>query len=149
MQRSPEHEALEGQPATDFTLETLAGAKPVRLSELKGRVVLLDFWATWCGPCRRWLPIVAQASRDYAAKGLSVFAVNEREPESKVPAYLDQQKLDLPVLMDRSGNVGSTYHASSIPLTVVVGRDGNVLRILVGLHEKEDLEDVLHEAGID
>jgi thiol-disulfide isomerase/thioredoxin/outer membrane lipoprotein-sorting protein len=149
MQRSPEHEALEGQPATDFTLETLAGAKPVRLSELKGRVVLLDFWATWCGPCRRWLPIVAQASRDYAAKGLSVFAVNEREPESKVQAYLDQQKLDLPVLMDRSGNVGSTYHASSIPLTVVVGRDGNVLRILVGLHEKEDLEDVLHEAGID
>jgi len=149
MQRSPEHEALEGQPATDFTLETLADAKPVRLSDLKGRVVLLDFWATWCGPCRRWLPIVAQASRDYAAKGLSVFAVNEQEPESKVKAYLDQQKLDLPVLMDRSGNVGSIYRASSIPLTVVVGRDGNVLRVLVGLHEKEDLEDVLHDAGID
>ena len=149
MQRSPEHEELEGQPATDFTLEALSDAKPVRLSELKGRVVVLDFWATWCGPCRRWLPIVEQANRDYAKKGLSVFAVNEREDDSKVKAYLDQQKLDLPVLMDRSGNVGSIYRASSIPLTVVVGRDGNVLRILVGLHEKEDLEDVLHEAGID
>lgn len=148
-QRSPEHEALEGQPATDFTLETLADAKPVRLSDLKGRVVLLDFWATWCGPCRRWLPIVEQANRDYAAKGLSVFAVNEREPESKVRAYLDQQKLDLPVLMDQSGNVGSIYRASSIPLTVVVGRDGKVLRILVGLHEADDLKDVLHDAGID
>jgi len=66
-----------------------------------------------------------------------------------VRAYLDQQKLDLPVLMDTSGNVGSIYRASSIPLTVIVGRDGNVLRILVGLHEAEDLADVLHEAGID
>src|ERR1041385_2474527 len=149
MQRSPEHEALEGQPATDFTLETLAGSKPVKLSELKGRVVVLDFWATWCGPCRRWLPIVEQASRDYASKGLAVFAVNERETDSKVSAYLDQQKLDLPVLMDRSGTVGSIYRASSIPLTVVVGKDGNVLRVMVGLHEAEDLKDVLHEAGID
>jgi len=111
--------------------------------------VLLDFWATWCGPCRRWLPIVEKAHRDYAAKGLSVFAVNEREPESKVRAYLGKQKLDLPVLMDRSGAVGSTYRASSIPLTVVVGRDGNVLRVMVGLHDAEDLEDVLREAGID
>ena len=149
MQRSPEHEALEGQPATDFTLETLAGSKPVKLSELKGRVVVLDFWATWCGPCRRWLPIVEQASRDYASKGLAVFAVNERETDSKVRAYLDQQKLELPVLMDRSGTVGSIYRASSIPLTVVVGKDGNVLRVMVGLHEAEDLKDVLHEAGID
>jgi thiol-disulfide isomerase/thioredoxin len=149
MQRSPEHEALEGQPATDFTLETLAGSKPVKLSELKGRVVVLDFWATWCGPCRRWLPIVEQASRDYASKGLAVFAVNERETDSKVRAYLDQQKLDLPVLMDRSGTVGSIYRASSIPLTVVVGKDGFVLRVMVGLHEAEDLKDVLHEAGID
>ena len=148
MQRSPEHEALEGQPATDFTLETLAGSKPVRLSSLKGRVVVLDFWATWCGPCRRWLPIVAQANRDYGAKGLSVFAVNEREDDAKVRAYLDQQKLDLPVLMDRSGTVGSIYRASSIPLTVVVGRDGNVVRIMVGLHEADDLKDVLQEAGI-
>ena len=148
MQRSPEHEALEGQPATDFTLETLAGSKPVRLSSLKGRVVVLDFWATWCGPCRRWLPIVAQAHRDYAAKGLEVFAVNEREDDAKVQAYLDQQKLDLPVLMDRSGTVGSIYRASSIPLTVVVGRDGNVVRIMVGLHEADDLKDVLQEAGI-
>ena len=148
-QRSPEHEAFEGQPAADFTLETLAGAKSVKLSELKGKVVLLDFWATWCGPCRGWLPIVEKAHREYAAKGLQVFAVNEREPGNKVRAYLDKQKLDLPVLMDQSGTVGALYRASAIPLTVVVGRDGNVVRILVGLHDEEDLHDVLREAGLD
>ena len=149
MQTSPEHSAMEGQPAQDFTLETLADSKPIRLSDLKGKVVVLDFWATWCGPCRGWLPIVAKARHDYAAKGLVVYAVNERETEPKVREYLDKQKLDIPVLMDRSGSVGSNYKASAIPLTVIVGRDGNVVRILVGLHGEDDLRDVLHEAGID
>jgi thiol-disulfide isomerase/thioredoxin len=145
---SAEHAALEGRKASDFTLETLDGAKAVKLSELKGHVVLLDFWATWCGPCRGWLPIVAKAHREYEAKGLRVFAVNEREPEAKVRTYLTKQNLNVPVLMDRSGTVGMMYRASSIPLTVVIGRDGNVLRVLVGLHGEEDLKDVLAEAGL-
>ena len=67
----------------------------------------------------------------------------------KVRAYLDKQKLDVPVLMDMAGTVGAMYRASAIPLTVVVGRDGKVVRILVGLHDEEDLRDVLREAGID
>lgn len=149
MRTSPEHAHMEGQPASDFTLQTLADAKSVKLSSLKGKVVLLDFWATWCGPCRGWLPIVAKAHRDYEAKGLVVFAVNEREPEAKVRDYLTKQKLDLPVLMDPSGSVGTTYRANSIPLTVVVGRDGKVVRVMLGLHGEEDLREVLLEAGID
>jgi thiol-disulfide isomerase/thioredoxin len=153
--RAQVHAALtraggDGGPARQrLTLETLTDAKPVTLSGLKGRVVLLDFWATWCGPCRGWLPIVAKAHHDYAAKGLSVFAVNEREPESKVLAYLTKQKLDLPVLMDTGGQVGMAYQARSIPLTVLVGRDGKVARVMVGLHDEEDLKDALHDAGID
>jgi thiol-disulfide isomerase/thioredoxin len=148
MRRSPEHSALEGQEASDFTLERLDDTKAVKLSELKGNVVLLDFWATWCGPCRSWMPIVAKAHRDYADQGLRVFAVNERETEAKVKSYLTRQKIDVPVLMDRSGEVGTMYKASSIPLTVVIGRDGNVVRVMVGLHGEEDLKDVLQEAGL-
>ena len=146
---SPEHADLEGRPAHDFTLNALQGGAPVRLSEHKGKVVLLDFWATWCGPCRGWLPIVAKAQREHAADGLQVYAVNLREPDAKVRDYLAKQKIDVPVLMDRSGSVGAEYRASSIPLTVVVGRDGRVIRVMVGLHGEEDLKDVLLEAGID
>ena len=148
MQSSPEHSSMEGQPAQDFTLETLEGAKPVKLSNLRGKVVLLDFWATWCGPCRRWLPIVEKAHRDYASKGLVVYAVNERESGSKVREYLTKQKLDVPVLMDLSGTVGTMYRASSIPLSVIIGRDGNIFRVLLGLHDEEDLREVLQEAGL-
>jgi thiol-disulfide isomerase/thioredoxin len=149
MQRSPRHADMEGQPAGDFTLETLTESKAVRLSDLKGKVVVLDFWATWCGPCRGWLPIVAKVRHDFADKGLVVYAVNEREPESKVREYLTKQPLDVPVLMDLSGSVGTQYRASSIPLTVVVGRDGNVVRVLLGLHQEEDLLEVLREAGLE
>jgi len=148
MQSSPEHAALEGQPAMDFTLERLDDPKPVQLAGLKGKVVVLDFWATWCGPCRGWLPIVAKVRRDYESKGLLVYAVNERETEAKVKEYLTRQKLDIPVLLDLSGTVGMTYKATSIPLTVVVGRDGRIVRVMVGLHEEDDLKDALHDAGI-
>jgi thiol-disulfide isomerase/thioredoxin len=148
MQSSPEHSSMEGQPAQDFTLETLADGKPVKLSSLKGKVVLLDFWATWCGPCRRWLPIVEKLGREYASKGLVVYAVNERETETKVKEYLAKQKIDIPVLMDLTGNVGTMYRASSIPLSVLVGRDGNIVRVLLGLHTEEDLVEVLQEAGL-
>jgi len=148
MRRSPEHAELEGRPATDFTLETLAKGTPVKLSELKGKVVVLDFWATWCGPCRRWMPIVAKAQRDYASKGVQVYAVNLRESEAKVREYLSQTKIDVPILMDRTGAVATDYRAGSIPTTVIVGRDGKVVRVLVGLHGEEDLQDVLHEAGV-
>jgi thiol-disulfide isomerase/thioredoxin/outer membrane lipoprotein-sorting protein len=144
--RPPEPD-LAGKPAKDFTLATLEG-RAVKLSALRGKVVVLDFWATWCGPCRRWMPIVARLERELRERGVRFYAVNERDTPEQVRRYLRETKLVVPVLMDRTGSVGAAYGAQSIPLTVVVGRDGKVVRALVGLHPEEDLRAALAAAGV-
>lgn len=147
---------MRGKPAPDFSLPRYraAGAKagagaPVKLSALKGKVVLLDFWATWCGPCRRWMPIVEKVQKDLGPRGLQVYAVNLREPDDKIGAYLRQTGVSVPVLVDRDGRVGESYNAASIPLTVIVGRDGSVAQVLVGVHTEAQLRDALRVAGLD
>jgi len=144
--RPPEPD-LAGKPAADFSLLTLEGRR-VTLGALRGKVVVLDFWATWCGPCRRWMPIVARLERQLRARGVLVYAVNERDTSEKVRRYLRETKLVVPVLMDRTGSVGMLYGAQSIPLTVVIGRDGVIVRSLVGLHPEEDLRSALAAAGV-
>jgi thiol-disulfide isomerase/thioredoxin len=139
-----------GKPAADFSLAVLDGkGRKVSLAAQKGKVVVLDFWATWCGPCRRWMPIVAKLEKETAGKDVKFFAVNLREPPATVRKYVSEQKVQVPVLMDSDGNVGTAYGARSIPLTVVVGRDGKIVRTLLGLHPEEDLRDALREAGVE
>lgn len=140
--------ALTGKPASDFTLSALEG-EGIQLSALKGEVVVLDFWATWCGPCRRWMPIVQKAHDALAGKGVHVFAVNLREDPLKVRQYLAQTGVRVPVLMDRDGAVGAAYGAQSIPLTVVIGRDGLVVDTLLGVHGEDDLRESLRMAGVE
>ena len=139
-----------GKPAAEFSLAVLDGkGRKVSLAAQKGKVVVLDFWATWCGPCRRWMPIVAKLEKETEGKGVKFFAVNLREPPATVRAYVREQKVEVPVLMDADGKVGTAYGARSIPLTVVVGRDGKIVRTLLGVHPEEDLRDALREAGVE
>jgi thiol-disulfide isomerase/thioredoxin len=139
-----------GMPAAAFSLVLLDGnGKKVSLAAHKGKVVVLDFWATWCGPCRRWMPIVAKLEKETAGKNVHFYAVNVRESAATVRAYVRDQKVAVPVLLDSDGMVGTAYGASSIPLTVVVGKDGKIVRTLVGVHPEEDLRDALREAGVE
>ena len=138
---------LAGQPAKDFTLATLDG-RHVTLSKLRGQVVVLDFWATWCGPCRRWLPTVAKLSRELAGKGVKVFAVNLHEPVPQVRSCIGQSKIVVPLLLDTDGRIGLDYGAQSIPLTVIIGRDGKIVRTLLGLHPEADLRAALKDARV-
>jgi thiol-disulfide isomerase/thioredoxin len=122
-----------GKAAPDFKLALLGGGQ-MALSQHKGKdIVILDFWATWCGPCRRSMPIVAEVAAAYKDKGVVLYAVNQDEDAATIQKFLTAQKLSVTVALDQGGAVGEQYGAASIPLTVIVGKDGTVQAVHVGL----------------
>jgi peroxiredoxin len=135
--------ALAGRPAPDFKLKDLAD-KEVSLSESKGHVVVLDFWATWCGPCRQGLPHVDKVSQEFKDQGLLAYAVNLEESKEQVQKFMEEQKLKLTALLDSDGAVSKQYMVNGIPQTVVIGKDGVVKGVFVGYGP--DSEKKLHDA---
>jgi peroxiredoxin len=138
--------SLEGKAAPEFSLQTLDG-KTARLSEQKGSVVLLDFWATWCGPCVAALPHVQKISQDesLASKGLKVWAVNAKEKKEKVEPFIRQNSYTFAVPMDADGKVMKDYLVRGIPTQVIVGRDGTIKNVFVGFGGEESAKK-LHDA---
>jgi thiol-disulfide isomerase/thioredoxin len=132
-ERGRDTTSLQGKPAPQFSLQTVAG-KDMTLASEKGNVVVLDFWATWCPPCRASLPHLQAIyeDKDLAAKGLKVYAVNLKEEKAKAKDYLEQNKLTFPVPLDKSGAVAGKYLVQGIPTTVVVARDGKIAKAFVG-----------------
>jgi peroxiredoxin len=124
-------QALVGKPAPDFKLEDASG-KAVALADLKGGVVVIDFWATWCPPCREELPHLDKLAADRAGDGVKVFAINLREDPDKVARFVSTTNLKLPVLFDFNGQVGEKYLVDGIPQTVIIDKQGNVRHVSVG-----------------
>ena len=122
---------LLGLAAPDFALEDLQG-NTVKLAELKGSVVILDFWATWCGPCRAAMPALNAIYEKHKAAGLKVYIVNQQEPKEKVATFVESNKLTMTALLDLKAIVGKKYHVNGIPTTVVIGPDGMVKQVHVG-----------------
>ncbi len=140
-------EALVGKPAPAFTLPLLEGGT-FELASYQGKqIVLLDFWATWCGPCRVAMPTLVEVSRDYAAKGVRYFAVNLREKPDVIRKYLKQANLEIVVPLDEDGKIARTYNVRGIPTMVIVGKDGKVKKVHVGSSPslKQELTSALDE----
>jgi thiol-disulfide isomerase/thioredoxin len=127
---APAAEALQG-PAPDFTLKSRDGAN-VKLSELRGQVVMINFWASWCGPCRQEMPLLDQLHQRYESLGFTVLGVNVEQDPSQALALLRDRPVSFPVLFDPTSAVSRLYDLSAMPSTVLVDRDGNVRHLHKG-----------------
>src|SRR5207248_2318743 len=110
--------ALLGKEAPDFALNGLDD-KRITLADLKGSVIVLDFWATWCGPCVASMPHLDKLYKEKSPDGLKVYAIDLREDKSKVQKFIESKQLSLPVLLDAKGEIAKKYLVSGIPQTVV------------------------------
>jgi thiol-disulfide isomerase/thioredoxin len=115
----------------DFSLSLLEGGKR-SLSSYKGKVVFLNFWATWCGPCRVEMPSMEALYNKYNDKGLEILAVNSGEDQATVSSFLKNEGFSFPVLLDLDGRVGLNYGLQAIPTTFLIDRDGMIVLRLVG-----------------
>lgn len=121
----------ENHPAPDFALSDLDGAT-VQLSALRGQVVLINVWATWCPPCRAEMPMIQAAYGQYRDQGFTVLAVNQREDARTVAAYMAQSNLTFPALLDPDGAVSAAYRANVLPSSFFIDRAGVVRAVYRG-----------------
>ena len=127
-----------GQPAPDFTLWDLSD-HPVTLRAYRGqKVVLLDFWATWCGPCRMAMSGLQKLANKYTDHGLEILSVNQGEPADQVRNFIERRKYAFHVVLDQDQAVGEKYGVQGIPALVLVDKKGVVQWIRVGYSPYED-----------
>jgi thiol-disulfide isomerase/thioredoxin len=124
---APAAAAVEaGAPAPAFSATPLAGGEPVTLQSLHGKVVYLDFWASWCGPCRLSLPWMEQLRKDFGAGGLEVVAVNVDETPADGIAFLKRHAVGYAVIGDAGGDIAELYDVRDMPSSYLIDRDGTV-----------------------
>ncbi len=135
-------EGLVESPA--FSTEDAAG-NPVDSTSFRGKLVVLNFWATWCPPCRLEMPAMERLYQEFRGKGLEIVAVNFMESREQVQAFAEEQKLTYPMLLDSKAEIAEQYGVMRLPETVLIGRKGEVLAKSIGFKDwyKDDVRELV------
>jgi len=112
-------------PAPDFTLKNLDGNN-MKLSEMRGTVILLNFWASWCAPCRLEMPLLDNLHNKYKDLGFTVLGVNVEQDSNMARRYITDRPVSFPILLDHTNVVSKQYKVVAMPTTVLIDRDGNM-----------------------
>ncbi len=137
-----------GKPAPDFELKSIDG-KSYKLADLRGKAVLLNFWATWCPPCKIEIPWFIELQKQYADQGLVVVGVAMDDDTNKVKVvsdFVNQMKIDYPILLGDDQVADQYGGVDALPTTFFIGRDGKIVRRVMGLVGHSEFEDAIHAA---
>ncbi|MBC7236555.1 MAG: redoxin domain-containing protein [Chloroflexi bacterium] len=114
-----------GQTAYEFALQTVTG-ETIALSDLRGKVVMLNFWASWCGPCQIEIPHMIKLYDEFHAQGFEILAVNLREDPARVSSFVQRLGMDFPVVLDTDGRVGAAFFVRAIPTSFFLDKEGTI-----------------------
>jgi thiol-disulfide isomerase/thioredoxin len=137
-----------GQPAPRFHAKTTTGNQYNNAS-IKGKVVLFEFWTTWCKYCEEEAELVDDVAKEFSGKGLIVFAVDVLEPDQKVKKYLAEHPRSVPIVLTKDTNLAAMYNAQNYPIYIVIDRDGNIAGEQRGAAGERALRNLLRRAGIE
>jgi len=137
-----------GQPTPRFRAKTTAGDQ-FNNASVKGKVVLFEFWTTWCKYCEGEAELVDDIAKEFAGKGLIVLAVDVLEPDQRVKKYLVDHPRSVPIVLTKDTNLAAMYNAQSYPIYVVIDRDGNIAGEQRGAAGERGLRRMLKRAGIE
>jgi peroxiredoxin len=138
--------SLVGAPAPDFELQTLSGSG-LRLTDLRGKVVLLNYWATWCTPCQQEMPLLQDRAVRYPTE-LVILGINYNEPASLVQDFVTNLKITFPILLDPGSKIQDLYRVRGYPTTVIVDVQGVIRVVHIGGLSGTMLDDYLKKLGI-
>ena len=138
---------LAGKEAPAFEVKTIDG-KAFRLSALKGKPVLLDFWATWCAPCRKSMPALDKISREMQGSDFVILGVNTAEDPKIVEAFLKKTPFAYPAVLSGDSGILESYEVTAYPTFILIGRDGKIIANEIGFGGEDQLRQLIDKAGL-
>ena len=137
---------VKGMQAPDFSLPTVDG-KNVKLSDYRGKAVLLNFWATWCGPCKLEIPWFLELQKQYASQGFVVVGVSmDDNPQKDVPPFAKEMKIDYPILAGTEAVADQYGGVEGLPISFYIDKNGKIVKKIMGLASHSEVEDAIKQA---